>query len=134
MKEALDILKDQSIVGYMATVDGGKPRVRPWGFMFEESGRLYFCTASTKKAYEQLKETPYVEYSKTTADMVWVRVRGEIVFDEDPAMKALCMETYPELRAIYQGPDNPIFKVFYVVHGEVTLSDMTPNPPRRYSF
>lgn len=52
MKEILDILKDRSAIGYLATVDDGKPRVRPWGFMFEENGRLYFCTTSNKDSHQ----------------------------------------------------------------------------------
>jgi uncharacterized pyridoxamine 5'-phosphate oxidase family protein len=47
-EQVLSILKDPAAVGYLATVDNGKPRVRPFGFMFEENQRLYFCTSSTK--------------------------------------------------------------------------------------
>lgn len=104
MKEVLDILYDHSAIGYLATVDEGKPRVRPWGFMFEENGRLYFCTASFKDVYKQLTAVPYVEYSKTNKDMVWVRVSGKIQFDEDIEKKRRCLrrlrclKTFTKLR------------------------------------
>ncbi|HEX3044640.1 MAG TPA: pyridoxamine 5'-phosphate oxidase family protein [Bacillota bacterium] len=88
MEEILAILKDPSNVGYLATVDQGKPRVRLWGFMFEEEGRLYFCTSSVKDVYQQLINTPYIEYSKTTREMVWIRISGAIKFDEDPRKKS----------------------------------------------
>lgn len=125
---------DQSIVGYLATVDNGKPKVRPWGFMYADSGRLYFCTGSMKDSYRQLQETPYVEYSKTTAAMTWVRVSGEVVFDEDREKKERCFEMYPQLKAIYQSADNPIFKVFYIAHGEAALSGFPPTQPKTVTF
>lgn len=134
MKEVLDILKDQSIVGYLATVDDGMPRVRPWGFMFEENGRLYFCTASVKEAYQQMTKVPYVEFSKTTKDMVWVRVKGKIEFDESIEIKQRILDTVPMLKGLYKSADNPIFKVFYMEHGTAAINDFTPNPPRTYEF
>jgi len=134
MKEVLDILNDHSAIGYMATVDEGKPRVRPWGFMFEENGRLYFCTASFKDVYKQLTAVPYVEYSKTTKDMVWVRVSGKIQFDEDIEKKKKMFEVAPMLKDLYQTPDNPVFKAFYIEHGKAVIDDFSPEPPRTYEF
>jgi uncharacterized pyridoxamine 5'-phosphate oxidase family protein len=134
LKEVLEILSDQTAIGYLATVDNGRPRVRPWGFMFEENGRLYFGTASNKKVYQQLTAIPYVEYSKTTKDMVWVRVSGEIHFEEDMKMKEKMFERSPMLKQIYQAPDNPIFKAFYLEHGQATIDDFSPNPPKTFEF
>jgi len=134
VKEVVSILNDQSAIGYLATIDEGKPRVRPWGFMFEENGRLYFCTASTKDVYKQLTTVPYIEYSKTTQDMVWVRVSGEIKFDDDLKMKEKVFEHAPSVKMIYQSPENPIFKVFYLEHGKASINDFSPNPPKSFEF
>ena len=134
MEEILAILNDPSVVGYLATVDHGKPRVRPWGFMFEEEGKLYFCTASIKNVYQQLITTPYVEYSKTTKEMVWIRVRGEIKFVDDLKFKEKCFEKTPWLKSLYKSPDNPIFKVFYMEHGQAILDNFSPSPPKIFEF
>lgn len=134
MKDLVSILVDQSVIGYLATIDDGKPRVRPWGFMFEENGRLYFCTSSTKDIYKQLTDVPYIEYSKTTQDMVWIRVSGEIKFDEDIKTKEKVFEVAPMVKTIYQSPDNPVFKVFYLEHGKAIIDDFSPNPPRVFEF
>ncbi len=134
MEQVLAILNDKSAIGYLATVDNGKPRVRPWGFQFEENGRLYFCTASNKDVYKQLVAVPYVEYSKTTKDMVWIRVSGEIHFDEDITKKEKILGCSPNLKNRYQSPDNPIFKVFYLGHGKAVIDDFSPNPARTIEF
>ena len=133
MKEVLSILNDKSAIGYLATVDDGKPRVRPWGFMFEENGRLYFGTASNKDVYQQLTTVPYIEYSKTTQNMVWVRVSGEIKFDDDIKKKEKIFELEPMIKNIYQSPDNPIFKIFYLEHGKATIDNFS-NPQRSFEF
>ena len=124
-QQVLGILNDSSIVGYLATVDDGKPRVRPFGFMFEENGRLYFCTSSIKDVYKQITKVPYIEYSKTTKEMVWTRVSGEIKFDDDITKKERLFEQIPELKIPFQTPDNPSFKVFYLEHGSAILDDFT---------
>lgn len=134
MKEVLAILNDRSTIGYLATVDEGKPRVRPWTFMLEENKRLYFCTASTKNVYKQLTKVPYIEFSITTKDMVWVRVSGEIKFDDDIKMKEKVFERAPMAKKLYKSPDNPIFKIFYLEHGKATIDDYSPNPQRTFEF
>ncbi|MDR2167285.1 MAG: pyridoxamine 5'-phosphate oxidase family protein [Clostridiales bacterium] len=120
-ERVLAILNDHSVFGYMATVEGGLPRVRPMGFMFEDGGRLYFCVSTNKNVYKQLLELPYIEYSKTTADAVWVRVRGEIKFCDDIKIKERIFNEHPALKQAYQTPDNPIFKAFYMEGGEALL-------------
>jgi len=121
-EQVLEILNDQTIFGYMATVEDGLPRVRPMGFMFEDNGRMYFCTTANKNVYKQICETPFIEYSKTTPGIVWARVRGEIKFDDELKNKERIFEEHPELKLAYQTPDNPLFKVFYLEHGEAILS------------
>jgi uncharacterized pyridoxamine 5'-phosphate oxidase family protein len=126
--QTVEILSDSSLVGYMATVQDGRPRVRPMGFMFEEDGRLYFCVTTNKDIYEQIAQTPYIEYSKTTKDIVWVRVRGEIKFEEIESDGALVrrqriFEKHPELKAYLKTTDNPLFKVFYLDSGQIILDD-----------
>ncbi|WP_368488653.1 pyridoxamine 5'-phosphate oxidase family protein [Clostridium sp. BJN0013] len=48
MEEVIKIFKENGY-GFLATVEDGKPRVRPFGFMFYEDGKLYFCTSNTKR-------------------------------------------------------------------------------------
>lgn len=133
MKDVIKLLKENAN-GYLATVDSGKPRVRPFGFMMEEEGKLYFCTNSMKEVYRQLTVTPYVEYSVTTKDMVTIRVSGEIKFSEDIAVKEKVLNVYEPVKRGYKSADNPIFKVFYIEHGSATISDFSGMPPKKVEF
>ncbi|MBT1076497.1 pyridoxamine 5'-phosphate oxidase family protein [Geobacter grbiciae] len=132
MKEVLDMLPTPCY-GSLATVDGGKPRVRPFAFMYAENGRFYFCTASNKDVYRQLTETPCIEFTRTTDDMRWLRISGGITFDEDLKSKEKCFANYPMLKDIYQTPDNPLFKVFYLEHGAASVNSLA-GPPKTFEF
>lgn len=38
------------------------------------------------------------------------------------------------LKDLYQTPDNPVFKAFYIEHGKAVIDDFSPEPPRTYEF
>lgn len=120
--------------GYLATVEHGHPRVRPWGFMLEEGGKFYFCTNSTKEAYQQLVTTPYIEFATTGKKFDWVRIRGAINFTEDMTLKEKVIESNGLVKSIDKTADNPIFKVFYIEHGAATIADFSGQPPKTLSF
>lgn len=133
MKEVIEILTAPGF-GNLATVEEGNPRVRPFAFMFEEDGRFYFCTARTKDVCRQLLAKPQIEYTRTTEDMRWVRIRGGITFDEDLRRKAKCFESAPMLKDIYQTPDNPDFTLFYLEHGKASIDSFAPMPRKTFEF
>lgn len=133
MQEVIKLL-NESPMGNLATVDNGKPRVRPWGFMLEEGGRFFFCTSNTKDVYTQLQATPDIEFTTTSKDMVWVRLNGKIQFSEDLKLKEKVLEANGMVKSIYQTADNPIFTIFYVEHGTATIADFSGQPPRTFEF
>jgi uncharacterized pyridoxamine 5'-phosphate oxidase family protein len=133
MKEVASFLTENPM-GCLATVENGEPRVRPWGFMYEEDGKFYFCTNTTKEAYRQLTKTPVAEFSSVDKNMRWVRLRGKITFTEDRKVKERILEGNPLVKSIYQTPDNPIFKTFYMEHGSASISDFSGQPPKTFTF
>ena len=67
MKEVLQFLQENAPF-YIATVAGDKPKVRPFGFVMEHEGKLWFCTSNKKNVYKQLQTNPYIEISATAPD------------------------------------------------------------------
>lgn len=80
MHEVLKFLTDNPTF-YIATVDGDKPRVRPFGFVMEFEGKLHFCTNNQKNVYKQLQVNPYFEVSTASPEGRWIRLRGKAVFN-----------------------------------------------------
>lgn len=133
IKEIARLLKENAS-GFLATVEEGRPRVRPFGFMMEEEERLYFCTNSLKNVYKQLQSVPFVEYAVTSKEMVTLRVSGEIKFCDDIQIKEKVLNVYDTVKEGYKEAGNPIFKVFYMEHGTATISDFPGQPPREIIF
>ena len=129
MKEAIDFIKENNN-GFFATVEDGKPKVRPFQFMFEEGGRFYFGTNNTKEVYRQLKTNPYAEFSSTAPKFAWIRLSGEVKFTDDLKIKEKVIECSGMVKSIYKTADNPIFEVFYIEHGAAVLADFSGQPPR----
>ena len=59
MREIVSFLQDAGAF-FLATDEGGQPRVRPFGSVMEFEGKLFFCTENTKAVYRQLAANPKV--------------------------------------------------------------------------
>jgi len=130
MKEVVDFLREGKVL-YLATsgVDG-KPKVRPFGFMREEKGKLYFCTSNRKKVFEELRRQPAVEFCCMGEGSRCMRLPGKAVFDTDPALKARVLDSNEMVKSIYKSADNPIFEVFHLVDAEAVIADFSGTPPK----
>lgn len=133
MNEAVKFLNENTN-GFLATVEEGKPRVRPFQFMLEEEGKFFFCTANTKDVYKQLQATPYVEFSSSSPQFAWIRLSGEIKFSDDLKIKEKILENNGLVKSIYQRAENPIFEIFYIEHGVAVISDFSGQPPKKNEF
>lgn len=123
LQEILDFIAVNS-VGYIATIDGEQPRVRPFGFGYYEDGKFWFCTNNTKKVFRQLRNNPYAEVLFCKDDYSrFLRLSGRVVFDETLDAKAKVMEMMPSVKGLYDTPDNPVFEVFYLEKGKAVLEE-----------
>jgi uncharacterized pyridoxamine 5'-phosphate oxidase family protein len=66
--------------------------------------------------------------------MVTVRISGKISFTEDLDKKQKALDASEMVKRGYKSADNPIFKVFYLEHGEAVISDFSGQPPRTIEF
>jgi uncharacterized pyridoxamine 5'-phosphate oxidase family protein len=127
MNTAFEFIK-ASPVFHIATVDGAKARVRPFGFIMKRNNKLYFCTNKTKDVYKQLKKNPDIEISDM-GNNVWLRIRGRIAFDETREAKAQAFEESANLLRIYpKGADDETFVTFYFTEAVATLFSFTEAP------
>lgn len=114
-------------VQYLATVGAdGKAKCRPFMFLMERGGKLWFGTNNQKTVFAEMQENPYVEVCTSTPDFQWIRLGGKAVFEDNRAVKEACMNI-PLLKDQYQTANNPIFEVFYLTDGEAIIADMTGN-------
>lgn len=126
MDEVLKFLAEAKTF-YIATIDGDKPKVRPFGAVMEFEGKLYMCTNNTKDVYKQMVANPNIEVSATAGDK-WIRLAGKAVFDPRREAKARFLEVSPGLTRLYPSADDPIFAVFYIEEGEATIYSFGEGP------
>ena len=92
MKKIIDFLIANP-VQFLATVGlDGKPKVRPFQFMLEEEGKLWFCTGNKKDVYAELQKQPYIELSVTSSDNAWLRLSAKVKFENNHAVKCKIIE------------------------------------------
>ena len=133
MKEVIDFLTANN-TGFLGTVEGDKPHVRPFQFMLEDGGKLFFCTSNKKDVYAQLKANPHFEFSNTSPNFEWIRVRGEAEFCDDLSIKEKIIDSGPLVKSIYQSASNPIFEIFFIKNGHATIADFSGQPPKVYEL
>lgn len=133
MNEVVEFLQ-ANINGVLSTVKDGKPKGRPFQFMFAAEGKYFFCTSNEKEVYQQLQVNPYVEFTSTSPKFAWIRLSGEVKFTNSLADKEQVLAASGLVKSIYQRADNPIFEVFYVEHGTAILADFSGQPPKTINF
>jgi uncharacterized pyridoxamine 5'-phosphate oxidase family protein len=125
----------KSQVQYLATIGlDDRPKVRPFQFMLEEGGRLYFCTSNQKPVFKEMQKHPYVEFCASGENFSWLRLNGKVVFSKDLGLKARIQDASPLVKSIYKTPDNPAFEIFYLDDAVATIADFSGNPPQTFRF
>lgn len=120
MQQILEFMKNNDI-GFMATVNNGKPALRPIQYQFEKDGKLYFLTTNDKPFYDELKECNYVSYTALNPDTNWVRINGEVTFEDNRALIEEIFENRPYIKSLYKTVDNPILELIYISNGDAQL-------------
>lgn len=117
---------DEAQTYYLATVEGDQPRVRPFGTALAWNGRLYIQTGKVKSVSKQLEANPKAEIC-AFKDGKWLRVCGELVTDDDRAVKEAMLEKMPSLKAMYS-PDDGNMQMLYFRNAAATFSSFTEAP------
>ncbi len=133
MEKLLDFLSNNP-VQHLSTVGlDGKPKCRPFQFMTQSGGKLWFCTSNKKEVYRELEANSALELSVCSAEGAWCRISGVARFENNIAVKEFCM-AIPLIRSIYQSIENPDFEVFCIEKGRAVIADFSGNPPQIFEL
>jgi uncharacterized pyridoxamine 5'-phosphate oxidase family protein len=126
MREVYDFLKSCEIY-YLATVDGTKPRVRPFGTVDIFEDKLYFQTGKVKNVSKQIESNPNVELCAMSSDGRWIRVEAKAVEDGRLEAKQHMLDAYPSLKDRYSAADDNT-QVFYLKDAVATICAFNAEP------
>lgn len=130
MKCVEKFLKEAEVY-FLATVDGDKPKVRPFGTAHIFEGRLYIQTGKVKDVSKQIAANPNVEIC-AFKDGDWLRVSAQLVEDDRTEAKQSMLDAYPMLKDRYAADDGNT-QVFYLKNAQAVFSSFT-KPPETVEF
>ena len=103
MEEVYNFIK-MADTYFLATVDGDKPKVRPFGSINIFDSKLYIETSKLKEVSKQIEKNPYVELC-ALYEGKWLRLSGKLVRDESLEAKESMFENNPILKEFYKVDD-----------------------------
>jgi pyridoxamine 5'-phosphate oxidase len=113
--------------GFVATEEGGQPRVRPFTSWFADASGFYFHTSESKRVCKQLHKNPRIEVCFITHKKdLMMRILGSMEFLNEIALKTRLLEEMPFLKNIIEGSEDTNLAVIRIPHGEAffwTLAD-----------
>ena len=130
MKEVFDFLK-KSGVFYLATCDGDKPKVRPFGAINIFEDKLYFQTGRSKEVAKQININSNVAIS-SMYEGKWIRLEGTLVEDNRIVAKESMLDNNPELKSLYRVDDDNNL-VLYIKDAKASICSFT-EPPKVIEF
>ena len=125
MQEVYEFLKSCGVY-YLATIDGDKPRVRPFGTAEIFEDKLYIQTGKKKDVSKQIQANPNVEIC-AFKDGKWIRIEGKLVRDDRVEAKKDMLDKNPNLRGMYNENDDNT-EVLYFENAKATISSFTEEP------
>ena len=125
MKEVYEFLKKCGTY-YLATDEGGQPRVRPFGTIDLFEDKLWIQTGKCKKVADQLKANPKIEICAMDGNR-WLRVSAEAALDERIEPQEHMLAAYPELQAMYK-PGDGNTEVYYLKNATAVFSSFGSDP------
>lgn len=120
MEEVLKFLKECGVY-YLATVEDGKPRVRPFGTAEIFENHLYIQTGNKKDVFKQIQKNPNVEIC-AFKDGKWLRLRGILKRDDRYEARKDMLDKNPYLRGMYDENDGNT-EVLYFESAEAIFSE-----------
>ena len=125
MKDTYEFLKECGVF-YIATIDGDKPRVRPFGAINIFEDKLYLQTGKVKNVSKQIELNPNVEISGMNNGK-WIRIAGKLVADDRIEAKESMLNANPELKQLYDAHDDNT-EVLYFKDAKAMICSFVDEP------
>ena len=127
-EEVIDLIKDAGY-GFLATMEGKQPRVRPMMPYLTDDGNLLVALLSQSRTIKQVKENPLVEICYVDRKMCFCRVTGKAAVSEDIEKKEMVWNNVPMLRQFFSGPQDPRFILVEIESGMSEAMSPTQKTP-----
>lgn len=125
MNEVLKFLQDCGTF-FIATVDGDKPEVRPFGAAIEYEGKICLITNKQKAVYKEIMANPNVAITAAT-ESSWLRLNAVAEEVDSREARLAMLEAFPDLGAMYS-VDDGIMTIIKLASGNAAICSFTEAP------
>jgi len=108
---------------YLATVDGDRARVRPFGTIDMFEGKLCIQTGKVKSVSKQIHDNPNIEICAFDGS-TWLRVAAKAAELDKVEAREHMLGAYPELKAMYDANDGNT-EIFCLTCARAVFSSFT---------
>lgn len=115
----------QSPPYFIATVEGGKPRLRPTDTVTLYDGKIWFHVGKQKGSYAQLQQNAQVEIVAYNASRDWIRISGKALFSDRPEIHDAALQANPVLKKLYNTDTGVDFASFHIGQAQVEIESKT---------
>lgn len=134
MKETYEYLKEAD-VNYVTTVNGDKPRCRPFGAPIIFNDLIYVLTSKHKNVSKQIAKNNnvcIVAYIPEKEN--WLRIDCKLIEDDNSSAKQKFLTEFPSLEEAGYSLDNPDMQVLYMANATSIIYDEDGNELAKYNF
>jgi len=104
---------EKAKIFYVSTVNGDKPKCRPFSFKIMYEGKLYFGVGTFKDCYKQLMENPNIEIVASDGQG-FLRYYGKAKFVENEDLFKKSCEEAPYIPKMYNDETGHKLGMFYL--------------------
>jgi uncharacterized pyridoxamine 5'-phosphate oxidase family protein len=90
---------------FLATVEDGQPRVRPFGTFTVYDGSFCVQTGRVKNVARQIFANSKIELCAYDGKNKWVRIQASAAEEPSRESKEFMLDTYPQLKTMYSADD-----------------------------
>lgn len=134
MEETFEFLKKKTQVNYVATINGDKPSLRPFGDPVLFDNKIYVLTNKQKNVSKQIainNNVCIVAYDEEN----WIRINCKLIDDSNNASaKKAIINEFDWAEEVGYTLDNPDFQALYIANADSTIYDGDGNIISSYKF
>jgi len=123
-EEVIDLIRDAGFC-LLATVEDGRPKVRPMMPYLTDDNQLLLALLGRSRTIKQVKNNPKVELCFVDRKMWYCRIAGTASISDDKEKKEILWSNIPMLKQYFGSPEDANFVLVLIEINEVET--MTPH-------
>lgn len=134
MQETYEFLKERTKVNYLATINGDRPSLRPFGDPILWDHKIYIMTNKQKNVSKQIEvnnNVCIVAYDNEN----WIRINAKLIDDsKNQKVKEAIIKEFDWAKEAGYTLDNPDFQVLYIKDASSIIYDEDGNELKKLRF